>query len=55
MEDDCAQSMLRCDPTGPVMIYISKMIPSNDKGKFYAFGRIFSGTVYQGQEVYILG
>merc|ERR1712126_78467 len=26
-----------------LMIYISKMVPTSDKGRFYAFGRVFSG------------
>jgi len=37
------------------MIYISKMIPSSDKGRFYAFGRVFSGVVSSGQKVRIMG
>jgi elongation factor 2 len=37
------------------MIFISKMIPTNDKGRFYAFGRVFSGTVSTGQKVRIMG
>ncbi len=47
--------MKNCDPNGPLMIYISKMIPTNDKGRFYAFGRVFSGTVSMGQKVRIMG
>ena len=31
------------------------MIPTNDKGRFYAFGRVFSGTVASGQKVRIQG
>ena len=37
-----------CDKDGPLMIFISKMVPTNDKGRFYAFGRVFSGTVSNG-------
>merc|ERR1711988_1328233 len=37
------------------MMYISKMIPTSDKGRFYAFGRVFSGTVATGQKVRIQG
>jgi elongation factor 2 len=37
------------------MIFISKMIPTNDKGRFYAFGRVFAGTVSAGQKVRIQG
>ncbi len=47
-DDEWAIGMKNCDPKGPIMIYISKMIPSNDKGRFYAFGRIFSGTINMG-------
>jgi elongation factor 2 len=36
------------------MIYISKMV-KNDKGRFYAFGRVFSGTAKTGQKVRIMG
>jgi elongation factor 2 len=31
------------------------MIPTNDKGRFYAFGRVFSGTVSSGMKVRIQG
>lgn len=37
------------------MIYISKMVKSSDKGRFYAFGRVFSGTARSGQKVRIMG
>jgi elongation factor 2 len=47
--------MRECDPKGPLMIFISKMVPSGDKGRFYAFGRVFSGTVGNGQKVRIMG
>jgi elongation factor 2 len=53
-DDVCAVAMRNCDPKGPLMIYISKMVPSTS-GRFYAFGRIFSGTVSTGQKVRIMG
>ena len=37
------------------MLYISKMVPTTDKGRFYAFGRVFSGIVATGQKVRIMG
>merc|ERR1719162_24662 len=37
------------------MMYVSKMVPTSDKGRFYAFGRVFSGTVATGQKVRIQG
>ncbi len=36
MDDECARAMIGCDPNGPVMMFISKMVPDN--GRFYAFG-----------------
>ena len=47
--------MMKCDKNGPLMIFISKMVPTSDKGHFYAFGRIFSGTIEAGQKVRIMG
>ena len=39
----------------PLMMYVSKMVPTTDKGRFYAFGRVFSGIVSTGQKVRIMG
>jgi len=55
MDDPCAIAMKKCDASGPLMMYISKMVPSNDRGRFFAFGRVFSGTVSTGQKVRIMG
>jgi len=55
IDDDCAKAMIACDPNGPVMMFISKMIPTGDGGRFYAFGRVFSGTVAQSKKVKIMG
>lgn len=44
-----------CDPKAPLIVYISKMVPTNDKGRFYAFGRVFSGCVSTGMKVRIMG
>ena len=45
LDDAYAQAIRTCDPNGPLMLYVSKMIPASDKGRFYAFGRVFSGKV----------
>ena len=37
------------------MLYVSKMVPSADKGRFFAFGRVFSGKVATGDKVRIMG
>ena len=55
LDDVAAIAMKSCDPKGPVMMYISKMVPTTDKGRFYAFGRVFAGTVATGQKVRIMG
>merc|ERR1719231_1927706 len=44
-----------CDSDGPLMMYVSKLIPTPDKGRFFAFGRVFSGTVRTGAKVKIMG
>jgi len=55
MDDSTAQSIRNCDPAGPLVMYVSKMVPTPDKGRFFAFGRVFSGTINTGQKVRILG
>ncbi|XP_052634579.1 elongation factor 2-like isoform X1 [Harpia harpyja] len=54
-DDEAAMGVKNCDPKGPLMMYISKMVPTSDKGRFYAFGRVFSGIVSTGQKVRIMG
>jgi elongation factor 2 len=54
-DDECAVGIKNCDPEAPLMLYVSKMVPTSDKGRFYAFGRVFSGTVRAGQKVRIQG
>jgi len=55
MDDEAAKAIRNCEKEGPLMLYVSKMIPTSDKGRFYAFGRVFSGTVATGQKVRIQG
>jgi len=55
MDDECATAIRNCDQEGPLMVYVSKMVPTTDKGRFYAFGRVFAGTVKTGQKVRIMG
>jgi len=54
-DDACCLSMKACDPKGPLMMYVSKMVPTADKSRFFAFGRVFSGTIATGQKVRIMG
>merc|ERR1712190_113509 len=55
MDDEAANGIRACDPAGPLMMYVSKMVSTSDKGRFYAFGRVFSGTIATGQKVRIQG
>merc|ERR1712070_706166 len=55
MDDTAAKAMRACDPKGPLMMYVSKMVPTSDKGRFHAFGRVFSGTIATGNKVRIQG
>lgn len=55
LDDEAAVAMKNCDPNGPLMMYISKMVPTSDKGRFYAFGRVFAGKIATGLKVRIMG
>merc|ERR1711865_1317459 len=57
LDDACANAIRTCDTSdgAPLCMYISKMIPSSDRGRFFAFGRVFSGKIATGQKVRILG
>jgi len=54
-DDPIANSIRACNPQGPLLLYVSKMVPTSDKGRFYAVGRVFSGTVRTGHKVRIMG
>jgi elongation factor 2 len=54
-DDKYFMGIKNCDQTAPLILYISKMVPTADKGRFFAFGRIFSGKVRSGQKVRIMG
>lgn len=54
-DDEAAVAVKNCDPEGPLMMYVSKMVPTSDKGRFYAFGRVFAGKVATGQKCRIMG
>merc|ERR1711966_129785 len=54
--DDAAANAIReCNKDGPLMLYISKMIPTPDNARFIAFGRVFAGTIRTGMKARIMG
>jgi len=55
IDDEVGKAMRACDPNGPLMMYVSKMVPTADKSRFFAFGRVFSGTIKTGAKVRIMG
>merc|ERR1712176_1330948 len=54
-DDEAAKGIKACNPEAPLVMYISKMVPTSDKGRFYAFGRVFSGIVRTGLRCRIMG
>ncbi|KAF3406410.1 Pre-mRNA-splicing factor [Talaromyces pinophilus] len=55
LDTHVAQSMLRCDSEGPLVIQVTKLFNSSDASKFDAFGRVMSGVARPGQPVRVLG
>merc|ERR1712186_239914 len=55
MDDEAAKAIRACEKDGPLMMYVSEMVPTSDKGRFYAFGRVFAGKVATGQKCRIMG
>jgi len=54
-DDLACMGIKNCDSEAPLMMYISKMVPTSDKGRFYAFGRVFSGKIATGMKARIMG
>merc|ERR1719376_166093 len=54
-DDAACMGIKNCDPDAPLMMYVSKMVPTSDKGRFYAFGHVFSGKIATGLKCRIMG
>lgn len=54
-DDEACVGIKNCDANAPLMMYVSKMVPSSDKGRFFAFGRVFSGKIATGMKARIMG
>ncbi|KAI9828933.1 MAG: hypothetical protein M1826_005856 [Phylliscum demangeonii] len=44
-----------CDPEGPLVVHVTKLLNTSDARGFYSFGRVMSGTARPGQAVRVLG
>lgn len=53
LNSELGKAMIECDEEGPTVICISKINVDPHAG-IVATGRVFSGTVYEGEEVYLL-
>lgn len=53
LNSEVGRAMLNCDPEGPLVICISKIVVDPHAG-LVATGRVFSGTVHNGDEVYLV-
>ncbi len=54
VESELGESMLTCDPDGPVALMVTKIIMDEHAGEV-AVGRLFSGSVKKGQEMWVSG
>ncbi len=52
-ESESGKSLTSCDPNGPVAFVCTKIVWDKHAGEVAA-GRLFSGTVHQGQDVYMI-
>ena len=55
LDTPVGQAMLACDPEGPLVMFVSKMVPDDRFTSFYAFGRVFSGRATPGAKVFAMG
>jgi elongation factor 2 len=55
LESETGKSMLNCDPKGKLAIMITNIQTFDKREGEVATGRIFSGTLEEGQEVYLIG
>ncbi|MBI2550432.1 elongation factor EF-2, partial [Candidatus Woesearchaeota archaeon] len=54
LESEAGKSLISCDPNGPVVFVCTKIVIDKNAGEVAA-GRLFSGTVKQGQDLFLIG
>ncbi|KAL4872151.1 hypothetical protein BDV12DRAFT_162379 [Aspergillus spectabilis] len=55
LDTKVATAMAKCDPDGPLVVHVTKLLASTDASRFNALGRIMSGTARPGLQVRVLG
>ncbi|RLE75350.1 MAG: elongation factor EF-2, partial [Thermoprotei archaeon] len=53
LKSEIGRAMIECDPDGPAVVAVSKVVVDPHAG-FVATGRVFSGTVRPGEEVWLV-
>ncbi|KAG7889836.1 hypothetical protein KL936_002510 [Ogataea polymorpha] len=53
--DELLSHIEKCDPNGPVIAYVAKLVDSASAARFYAQVRVLSGTLKTGNSVLLLG
>lgn len=54
LNSDIGKDMMACDPNGKLAMIVTKMVPDPHVG-FVAAGRLFSGKIFKGKDVYLIG
>ncbi|QSL64146.1 hypothetical protein MERGE_000301 [Pneumocystis wakefieldiae] len=55
LDSEIAQSMLKCDSNGHLVIHTTKLLNTIDATEFFTLGRVMSGTIHSGDQVKVLG
>ncbi|KAL5043219.1 hypothetical protein BDW71DRAFT_129499 [Aspergillus fruticulosus] len=55
LDTKVAAAMANCDPDGPLVVHVTKLLASTDASRFNALGKILSGTARPGLQVRVLG
>ncbi|CDK25570.1 unnamed protein product [Kuraishia capsulata CBS 1993] len=50
-----SRNVLKCDPEGPLIAYVAKLVDTSDAERFYAVVRVLSGTLKANSQIVLLG
>ncbi|ODV83718.1 hypothetical protein CANARDRAFT_202655 [[Candida] arabinofermentans NRRL YB-2248] len=53
--DEIKQHVAKCDPLGPLIAYVTRLVDTKDASRFYAQVRVLSGTLSPGSSVQLMG